>query len=352
MKNTNEPIGFGIVGTGSVADKHAQALLDAGGAELRAVQNRTREKAEKLAQEHSVEVEPTFESLLQRSDIDVVCVTTPTGTHAQLVIPALQAGKHVLCEKPLDINLSRIDAMIEAAQSNERILACIFQSRFGTGVRKTRDALEKGRFGQLTLCNVNTRSWRSQEYYDQGGWRGTWELDGGGALMNQGIHGVDLLQWLVGMPSEVHAFAATLAHQRIETEDTLLANLRFPHGALGNIECATSAYPGFARTIEISGDTGSVFLKDDRIVHWEFAEPLPEDESIRNSSSEEDMKSGASDPMAISTRGHQLQIEDMVRAIRNHSEVAIPGHEGRNAVALIEAIYRSAKSGETVTVEQ
>lgn len=346
-----KPIGFAIVGTGSIAENHAGAIQAAEHAVLRAVTNRSLEKTKSFVQSYPADIEPDLESLLNRDDVDVVCITTPTGNHAEIAIPAFQAGKHVLCEKPLDINLERIDRMLAAARENDRILASVFQSRFGAGAKTLKNAVEQGRFGQLTVCNVKTKWWRSQEYYDGGGWRGTWEMDGGGALMNQGIHGVDLLQWLVGVPKEVQAFSATLAHQRIETEDTLLANLKYSHGALGNIECTTSAYPGFARTIEISGDQGSAFLKDDILTHWEFAKPLPEDEKIRDEQPESKLQGGASNPKLASSYGHQMHVEDLVRAIREGQPVAIPGEEGRNAVAIIEAIYESAKSGTPVPVQ-
>ncbi len=339
-------IGFAIVGTGSIAENHAKAIAAVDGAKLRAVYNRNPTKARSFAARFPTEVEDELPALLRRKDIDVVCITTPTGAHADIAMPAFHAGKNVLCEKPLEINVQRTDQMIEAARKNNRILACVFQSRFGKGAQTVKKAVEAGRFGQLTLCNVQTRWWRTQEYYEEGVWRGTWDLDGGGALMNQGIHGVDLLQWLVGLPDSVHAFAATLAHNGIETEDTLLANLKYASGALGSIECATSAYPGFARIIEISGSRGSAFLKDDTLTTWEFADELPGDEDIRNAETDTQFKSGASDPKAITTYGHQKHVEDLVQAIRDNAPVAIPGTEGRNAVALIEAIYRSTRSGQ------
>lgn len=342
----DKTIGFAIVGTGSIAENHAKAIAAVEGAELRAVFNRNPDKARSFAAHYPAEVERELPGLLQRRDVDVVCITTPTGAHAEIALPAFEAGKHVLCEKPLDINIQRTEQMIKSAEKNRRILACVFQSRFGKGAQTVKKAIEAGRFGRLTLCNVQTRWWRTQEYYDEGGWRGTWDLDGGGALMNQGIHGVDLLQWLVGMPEAVHAFAATLAHHGIETEDTLLANLKYSSGALGSIECATSAYPGFARTIEISGSRGSAFLKDDTITTWEFVDELPGDDEIRNAEADSQLKSGASDPKAITTYGHQKHVEDLVQAIRDNAPVAIPGTEGRNAVALIEAIYRSTRSGQ------
>jgi UDP-N-acetyl-2-amino-2-deoxyglucuronate dehydrogenase len=347
---SNHTIGFGIVGTGSIAQTHAEALKQVPGAELRAVFNRSPDKAAVFAATHQATPEIDLDSLLARDDIAVICVTTPTGSHGNIAIAALEAGKHVLCEKPLEINVERVDAMIAAAKKNGKILAAVFQSRFGQGAQTLKHAISQGRFGQLTLCSAYVKWWRTQQYYNDVAWRGTWQLDGGGALMNQGIHAVDLLQWLVGMPSEVSTFTAKLAHERMETEDTLVANLRFPHGALGSIECATSSYPGFARRVEISGDQGTAVVEDDRIKTWDFVQAQPEDEAIRNGDFTTALKSGASDPRAISNLGHRLQMTDLVDAIQSARPPIISGEEGRNAVQLVTAIYQSAAESRVVSI--
>lgn len=345
-------LGFAIVGTGSIADFHARALKDVKGAHLVAVFSRSPEKTREFAAKFGAEPSICIEALLDRQDVDVVCVTTPSGAHAEVAIAALNAGKHVLCEKPLEIHLERIDAMVAASQKNQRHLAAIFQSRFGAGAQTLKKAIDAGRFGKLTLCDAYIKWWRTQEYYDTVPWRGTWDLDGGGALMNQGIHAIDLLQWLVGMPSEVMAHTATLVHPGMQTEDTATASLRFAHGALGVIEGATSAWPGFAKRIEISGENGAAILEDDRLIFWKFAQETVEDEMIRKGGVQpSSIGGGSSDPRAISTEGHRIQMQDLVDAIHENRAPAIPGHEGRKAVRLILGIYESAKIGRSVRLD-
>lgn len=344
-------IGFAIVGVGTIADFHARALAEVEGAKLVAAYSRSREKTVAFGARHHVTAEPSLEALLARKDVDVVCVTTPSGAHAEVAIPSLYAGKHVLCEKPLEVRLDQMDAMISAARRSERHLAAIFQGRFGQGARTLKKAIRDGRFGRLTLCDAYIKWWRTQAYYETGAWRGTWELDGGGALMNQGIHAVDLLQFLVGMPSEVCAHTATLAHSKIQVEDTAVAALKFPNGALGVIEGATSAWPGFLKRIEISGEKGSAILEDDRLIFWKFDKETTEDDEIRAKAAQPSaIGGGASDPKAISHEGHRVQMQDLVDAIREKRAPAISGDEGRKAVQLILAIYESAKTGRKVSL--
>jgi predicted dehydrogenase len=347
MKNQNT-IGFAIVGTGAIGEMHASAIADVPGAELRAVHDRSAASAAAFVEQYPVRVEADLAGLLSSSDIDVVCVVTPSGAHAEIAVPALNAGKHVFCEKPLEINLERVDSMIEAAAANNRILAAVFPSRLGIGARTVKAAVEAGRFGRLTLCSAYIKWWRTQQYYDEGGWHGTWALDGGGAMMNQAIHYVDLLQWLVGMPTRVHAFAGSLAHDRIEVEDTLAASLQFGSGALGVIECATSCSPGFSRRIEICGEHGSAIIEDDTIKRWEFVEEEPDDERIRQGEVSSGLKGGTSDPKVVSNEGHRLQVEDLVGAIREGRPPVITGEGGRHAVAIVRAAYESAESGRVV----
>jgi predicted dehydrogenase len=349
MKNQN-PLGFGIVGAGAIGEIHASAIADVPGAELRAVYDRSAASASALVKKYPARIEADLAGLLSSPDIDVVCVTTPSGAHAEVAVPALNAGKHVFCEKPLEINVERIDAMIEAAAANDRILAAVFPSRLGLGARTVKTAVEEGRIGRLTLCSAYIKWWRTQQYYDEGGWHGTWALDGGGAMMNQAIHSVDLLQWLVGMPTKIHAFAGALAHERIEVEDTLVASLQFENGALGVIECATSCFPGFNRRIEICGDRGSAIIEDDSIKRWEFADERPEDEAIRRGEATSGLKGGTSDPKLVSNKGHRLQVEDLVSAIRESRPPFIDGESGRRAVAIVRAAYESAESGQVVEI--
>ncbi|AWT60163.1 MAG: Myo-inositol 2-dehydrogenase [Candidatus Moanabacter tarae] len=344
----NEDIGFAIVGTGGIAAIYLDAIRQVPGADLRAVYNRSLKKAEEFVLDSSVEVEVSFDALLERDDIDVVCVTTPSGAHSEVAIPAMEAGKHVLCEKPLEVTVEKVDQIIETAEITGCILAVVFQSRFSPEARLLKEAINMGRFGRLTLCSAYIKWWRDDAYYSSADWRGTWKLDGGGALMNQGIHYVDLLQWLVGMPESVFAYCATLSHDDVEVEDTAVVSMRYPGGALGVIESSTSSYPGFERRIEIVGDKGSVVLEDNRIESWHFSEEFPEDERIRLDDPKVDISGGTSDPRAISTEGHRLQIMDLVDAIREKRAPTISGSEGRKAVQVVQAVYESAWKGEAV----
>ncbi|MEO6845664.1 MAG: Gfo/Idh/MocA family oxidoreductase [Chthoniobacterales bacterium] len=347
MSANNSPVGFAIIGLGSIADFHVAAIEKAEGAKLAAVFSRSAEKCKKFAAEHDAIPCATFEELLARPDIEVVMIASPSGTHADIAIQAMKAGKHVLCEKPLDVTLEKIDAVLKVAKETNRIAAAIFQSRFGSNAQALKAAIDAGRFGKLTICSAYIKWWRTQDYYDSSNWRGTWALDGGGALMNQGIHAVDLLQWLVGMPSEISAYTATLAHEGLEVEDTAVASLRFKHGAVGVIEGSTACYPGTAKRIEIAGTDGFVILEDDNFLRWDFRNEKPGDAEMKNTTPGI-IGGGAADPRAISFTGHCLQIEDMIRVIKNGGNVAIPASDARNAVQIILGIYESARKNAPV----
>jgi predicted dehydrogenase len=348
LNDTERKIGFAIVGAGSIAAFHAKGIAATPGIELRAVQDRTAAKARAFSAEFGGDPLTDLDMLLKRPDVDVVCVTVPSGRHGEVTIRALEAGKHVLCEKPLEITTERIDLMSAAAKKAGRILAAVFQSRLGSGARHLRGAIKGGRFGRLALCSAYVKWWRAPEYYSSSTWKGTRALDGGGALMNQGIHAVDLLQWLAGMPVRVGAQVKTLVHA-IEMEDTVAAWLEFPNGALGVIEAATSCYPGSRLRIEIAGERGTATLEDDRIVRWEFADSRPGDEMIVLGG-EPEIGGGSSDPKAIGLEGHRLLIADLADAIRSGRPPLIDSAEARNAVAIIEAIYKSAGTGASVVL--
>jgi len=343
------PIRFAIIGSGAIASKHAQAMAAVPEARLVAVWSRSPEQGAKFAAELGVEFVSGLEDLAARTDIDAVTVATPSGMHGLSAMPFLKSGKAVLCEKPLEITLEKVDNLLAAAKESNAVLTGVLQSRLGFGAKAMKRAVEEGRFGKLALCSAYLKWWREQSYYDSVGWRGTRTLDGGGALMNQGIHGVDLLQWLAGMPGEVFAFSGCLAHERIDVEDTIAVTLKYPNGALGVIEAATSCKPGFAMRIELCGDKGSAILEDDRIVFWKFDDEMPGDEAIRNTRGG-DIVGGSSDPGDIGFEGHRILIEDLARAVCERRAPMIPGRETRNAIQLILSAYESASTGRPVTL--
>ncbi|HBE68952.1 MAG TPA: oxidoreductase [Planctomycetaceae bacterium] len=341
--------GFGIIGCGMIAKFHAKAIADIEGAQLVACYNRTEPKAKDLSAEFGGEVYTDLDAMLGRDDLDVVTICSPSGAHAEPCVAAAKAGKHVIVEKPLDVTLERCDAMIQACEAAGVKLATIFPSRFHKSCQLMKEAVDAGRFGQLALGDAYVKWFRTQEYYDSGAWRGTWELDGGGALMNQAIHSVDLLLWLMGPAVDVMAHTNTVAHERIEVEDVATATVRFANGALGVIEATTAGFPGSLKKIELTGSQGTAILEEEDIIKWQFAEETEQDEDLRKEMmGRNETGGGAADPAAIGHHAHAALFRDFLDAIENDRPPLIDGHEGRRSVELILAIYESAKSGSRV----
>ncbi len=340
-------LGFGIIGVGMIADFHARAIAQLHGARLVGVTDRIPERCQTFCAKHGAPFwTPSTEELVARPDIDIVCITTPSGAHLAPALAAIRAGKHVVIEKPLEITPARADEIIAAADAANVRIAPIFQGRFGEGARTVKAAIDAGRLGRLVLASNYVKWHRTAQYYTPP--RGLYANDGGGAVMAQAIHGVDLLLWFVGMPAEVFAWKTRRVHTSIEVEDTAVAAWKFPGGALGAFEASTALYPGWSRRHEICGEHGSIVLEDDSIKRWEFREARPEDEGIRAAAQSNAMGSGASDPGAISTEGHRRQLQDFVDALREGRAPALDGREGRKAVALVSAIYESAERGVVV----
>jgi predicted dehydrogenase len=353
MTAPSDTLGFAIVGCGMIARFHARALAEVPGARVSGLVSRTAERAKAMADELglSCPIYTSLESALASPDVRAVIVTTPSGAHLEPALLAAEAGRHVVVEKPLEIAAARCDRIIEACERNGVKLCTIFPSRFGDANQELKKAVESGRFGRLTLGETTCKWWRSQAYYDEGGWKGTKALDGGGALMNQAIHNVDLLQWMMGPVTHVSGFTATLAHERIEVEDTAVACLRFAGGALGVIQATTSVHPGFPKTIAIHGDRGSAVIEQDDVLCWKFADESEADSHLRERFAVKTGASGgSSNPAAISHQGHARQLADFADAIRTGRAPLVDGKEGRKAVAIIEAIYQSAESGRVVAV--
>lgn len=345
MKALSGTLGFGLVGTGVIAHNHAQAVLALAGQydlKLVGVLGRSEAKAREFADKYAIPVASADpEDFFARPDLHVACILTPSGLHLEPALQAIRAGKHLLVEKPLEINLERVDTMLNAADAAGVNVECIFQARFTEGARALKAALDAGRFGRLCLCSAYIKWHRSAQYYT--GWKGTLDVDGGGAVMNQSIHAIDLLQWLVGMPAEIFAWKTRRVHLGIEAEDTACAALRFPDGAMGAIEATTAAWPGWERRIEICGEFGSVALEDEKVVRWDFRETRPEDAEILAQAAMNTARTGAGASNIIGFEGHQRQIEQMVIALRNGAPMPIGGRAARNSVALVRALYESAE---------
>jgi UDP-N-acetyl-2-amino-2-deoxyglucuronate dehydrogenase len=338
------PLGYGIFGPGMVADFHARAIAQVTGARLLGVAGRNLEKARAFAQRHSIPwVGATIEELVARPEIDVVCITSSAGAHLAPALAAIRAGKQVVIEKPLEITVARTDEILRAAAAAGVLVLPIFQGRFGDGARTVKAALDAGRLGRLVLATAEIKWHRTAQYYT--GTRGSLAADGGGVLMAQAIHSLDLLQWFAGLPTEVFCRSTRRVYGHIETEDTAVAALKFPDGALGTVSASTALWPGWRRRIELCGERGSISLEDDHPVKWEFRDPQPGDEAIRATPDAAALGTGASAPNAISVVGHQRQIQDFTDARRFGRAPALDGPEGRKAVALVEALYASAASG-------
>lgn len=342
-------LGFGIVGTGMISNFHAKALADVRGAKLVACFDRAAERAEAFAKEQGCAAYDSLDDMLASDEVDCVAVATPSGAHMEPAVAAAKAGKHVLIEKPLEITLKRCDKIIKECEKAGVKLAAVFPSRFHDSFVALKKAVDKNRFGRLTLGDAYVKWYRTQEYYDSGAWRGTWALDGGGALMNQAIHTVDLLTWLMGPVVEIQAITDTLAHERIEVEDVAVATLRFENGALGVIEATTAAYPGYLKRIELHGSHGSAVVEEEDIKKWDFAKKLKSDDAIHKAmASSKSTGGGAADPSAIGHHGHALQIADFVKAIKKDTTPSVDGHEGRRSVEIIQGIYKAAQTGKSV----
>ena len=349
-----EPLGFALVGCGMIARFHAAALKEIPDARVAALVSRDPANGQKLISETGIPPCPVFATLadaLNAPGVDAVVITTPSGAHLEPAVAAAAAGKHVVVEKPLEISAERCDRITEACDRHGVKLCTIFPSRFADSSVALKAAVDAGRFGRLTLGETTCKWWRSQAYYDDGGWKGTQALDGGGALMNQAIHSVDLLLWMMGDAAEVFGFAGTLAHDRIEVEDTAVAVLRFASGALGVIQATTSVHPGYPKTIAVHGNRGSAVIEQEDVLRWDFDPPTPADADVkRRFAAKVGASGGAADPKAISHEGHRRQLADFVRAIRDDRPPAVDGREGRKAVAVIRAIYEANRTGRAVTI--
>jgi len=343
--------GFAIIGCGMIAGFHARAIKDVRGAKLIACFDMNAASADRLAESTGCKPYHDLDEMLADPKIEVVTIGTPSGAHMDPAVKAAEAGKHVIVEKPLEITLARCDAIIDACRRNKVQLSTIFPSRFHASSLEIKRAIEGGRFGKLAVGDSYVKWFRSQAYYDSGAWRGTWQLDGGGALMNQAIHSVDLLSWFMGPVVEIRAQTATLAHERIAVEDTAMATVRFESGALGVIEATTAAYPGYLKRIEISGSEGSAAMEEEDIVRWDFARPDKRDKLVAEQmQARKSTGGGASDPAAIGHHGHALQFQDVLTAIKKGRAPAIDGQEGRRSVEIILGVYKAAETGKAISL--
>jgi UDP-N-acetyl-2-amino-2-deoxyglucuronate dehydrogenase len=331
-------VSVGLIGGGNISDTHARAAIAIPGVEVAAVYGVNPEKVSRLCREYGGTPYQDFNSFLAHRPMEMVIIGSPSGLHAQQGIAAAAQGLHVLVEKPIDISAERAGALIAACENAGVKLGVIFQDRFKPEIRRLKQLIRDGVLGRLLLVDARVKWYRPPEYYRHSRWRGTWPLDGGGALMNQGVHTVDLLLWLLGDVVEVQARTATMLHS-IETEDTALALLEFSSGALATLQATTAAYPGYSRRLEITGSEGTVVLENDRIIAADLRRPCP---SLL-SGQPDDQGPSASSPVVNDVRGHQSAIEDFIRAVEKDETPACDGRAAQRSVALIERIYQASQ---------
>jgi UDP-N-acetyl-2-amino-2-deoxyglucuronate dehydrogenase len=344
----DDSLGFALIGCGVISHTHAEAIASIEGAHLAVACSRTSEKARQLAGQYGAAWCTDFREAVVHPEVEAVSVCTPSGLHAEPTLAAFEAGKHVLVEKPMEITLEKADQMIAAAERAGRRLGVIFQKRFDPATQYLKEAVDAGKLGRLTLGEASLKWYRSPDYFLSAGWRGTWALDGGGALMNQGIHFVDLLLWLMGPVQSVIAYADTLLHA-IEVEDTLVASLRFQSGALGVIEATTTAFPHLSDRLEIVGTQGSALIESGQLRFKYFADEDGTDVGPYGLKPDRGLRA-AKEVSLKGKGGHAAQIADFCSAVREGRPPAVDGREGRRSLALITAIYESARTGREVIV--
>ena len=346
-----ETFGFGIIGAGVISAYHATAIEAQPDAKIVAVASRGRAKAEAFAAQHGCEVIDDWHDMIRRDDIHAVSICTPSGLHAEQSIAAVQAGKHVMVEKPMAINLRDATEMIRAARDNGVKLGVIYQLRTGKAPTRVKKAVEDGTFGKIVFGDASIKYWRNQAYYDSASWRGTWAMDGGGCTMNQGSHGIDLLLYMMGDVEKVYARVDTVAHD-IEVEDLAIAILTYKNGAYGRVQTATAVNPGQGNRFEINGTHGSAVLTEDTLISWAVSDSreVLAEETIAPINRK--TATSASSSTTFPVDGFIIQIANFISAVKTGEKLICSGEEGRKSVHLIMGIYESARRGEEVLLDE
>ncbi|GAA2725598.1 oxidoreductase [Cellulomonas aerilata] len=323
------------------------------------------ERAEAMAAEFGIDAAP-YADVLADPTIDAVTVCTPSGLHAEVGVPALLAGKHVIVEKPMEVTLEACDRLLEAQATSGATLAVVSQHRFDSASQVVKAAVDDGELGRLVLAEARVPWYRTQEYYDSGQWRGTWALDGGGALMNQGVHTLDLLRWICGPVRTVYAVARTAAHERIEVEDVVCATLEFADGAVGTLMATTSAYPGFPASLSVHGTSGGAVIEGDRLAtlatvggdrrggeaaNAHAVQVATGGTRAATAAVDEATRTAAEEPGPDGWgQAHSAQLADFIEAAEQGRRPLVDGAEGRHAVEVVRAVYESARTGDRVTL--
>lgn len=336
-----------IIGCGMISKYHIAAISNCADAQLAGVYGSNIIRTQEFARQYDTVAYPNVADIWADPNVDAVCICTPSGFHAAYALDAISHGKHVLIEKPMALTIADCDRIIQTAKENHVLVGVVSQLRFSPAIVQVKRAMERGALGKMACADLYMKYHRSQTYYDSADWRGTWKLDGGGALMNQGIHGVDLLQYLAGPVDSIYARAKTLI-RKIETEDTLSAVTEFKSGALGVIQATTSLYSGFSRRLELCGEKGTIILEEDKVLLWDVADcPAPSQESLGI----QEVRS-SSDPTKISPVGHTRQVANFTAAILGRESLLVDGEEGRKALQIILGAYRSSAENRPVKLSE
>lgn len=340
----NERYNIALIGAGHIAKTHAKAISEIKEAKVIAVYSKDIESCREFASENKIPyVYDKYEDLLKNKEIDIVDILTPSGLHADMAIEAALAGKHVIIEKPIDISLKKADLMIKTCKESRVKLSVISQHRFDLSTNILKKSIMENKLGKLVLADAHIKWSRNQQYYDKGEWRGTWSMDGGGVLMNQGIHIIDLLLYLMGEVESTYAICDTVAHKRIEVEDVAAATIRFKNGALATISATTGAYPWLPTSLEINGTKGTGKIENDQLSFFEIEDKKYQQDISKNFNS---VNQSCKD--SYKHISHRNQIQDMIDAIKQDREPLVNGQEGRRALELVLAIYDSAKNNKVV----
>ena len=349
-------IRFALVGTGMISKIHSQELLNIENAKITAVFSPVEKDAKSFAEKLGAAWYTDFHEMLKSPDIDVVNILTPSGLHGEMTIDAARAGKHVVVEKPMDISLEKAREMIQVCRENQVKLCVISQHRFDPSSIRLKSDIKSGQFGKTVLGQVSINWYRPQRYFTESPWRGTLKMNGGGVLINQGIHTIDLLQFFMGEVEGVYAHTDILAHQNIEVEDVAVATVKFKNGAFGTIVGTTAAYPGLSARLEIIGTNGTAVIENDILTKY-YLRPDDDDEpgnAVNLAESINDSTNLNYAPAADQLNGasHRLQFIDMIDAIKNDREPLVNGVEGYKALEVIKAIYQSSESGKPVLLSE
>ena len=337
---------FALIGCGRISPNHFDAISKVDIAELVAVCDIDIEKAKNAAEKYNVpKYYGDIDEMLDNEDVDVCCILTPSGVHAETAMRVAKRKVNILCEKPLDVSIEKMQQLIDCCKENNVKLGAVFQRRFFEAAIRTKEAIEKGWLGKVTLGDAYLKYYRDQEYYDSGDWRGTWELDGGGAFMNQGVHGVDMIAWIMGGIKSVNAQCERL-NWNIDVEDTGVVRVEYKNGAIGVIECCTTAYPGHDSIFSVCGTEGAITFGDRGFYTWELKDKTKIQPEVTGSMGGRNCKYSAGN------YGHTMHIDDMARAVLEDRDPEITGEEAMNSVKMILAIYESSRQKKTIELDE